>query len=91
MNPNNLNVQTESREIIETFEMSKVRARPFSQDQSRKCSSSIEASFNEPVQAASRRIPPNLWRIRFRCDVCIATPSILNNLDDSDFLRGIYW
>lgn len=73
----------QARDLIRTFEMCRTKVQPF-------------ACYSEGVgvshqQQPGRLLPPSNRRTRIRCDVCIATPSILNNADDSDFLKGIPW
>lgn len=76
----------QARELIRTQEMSKIRAQPFTS-----YPDDGSATASSERQLSGRRLPPNNRRTRLRCDVCIATPSILNNQDDLDFLRGMGW
>jgi hypothetical protein len=67
-----------SRGIIQEFEMDRVQAWPYVP------SRNTENAVGSRILAGSNR-----WRYRF--DVCICTFSILNNIEQLEFLRRFEW
>lgn len=71
----------QSRDILREHELCRVRARPYALRRP-----------NLSAKAVGHRIlPTTTRRVRYRFDVCISTPSILNNSDDLDLLRSVDW